>query len=647
MALALPYSILHFKQSETTEIKAVIIIGRHGEVAPDREMYFEISDEEPPEEWFRIGGHDQLTSRGKERMYLLGKFLKLRYYDRLLAGNPRKLYARSENTDKSLESTQALIAGLNPPQTAGPWVWSEDGDSAHNFASSWQPKAIHTMPESQDDLLSSQTKCLRFDAIKATWKNSTSYLKLLNEFRHDLQILRQNTRLDFEDDLEMIINIDEHLKARSTLDNSQMPTWYTSTFAERLSHIADVAAGCRFSQESSQRLFIGRLLNSINSIVFRKIRSDLTDGISLLNDNNDDLNHKTNDIDDSSSQTLNEQLGRVSNSSEMVSTKDEDVLIDKIKMLPPKERSKLRLMRQNEPNVFVYMTDKQHLTALMNSLSIYSSQPNYGATLMFELHFDPLNQVHFLRLFAVNSASHNVLPEPVRVNPIACSNSVECSPQQFERNTRHLTLDKQSWADLCLNIDKYEHDQLLQQLITTTSLPNSVFASTTNDLESGPEKEPEPTPRSDNWIGTTESIELSTTTVPSSTASDSRDDDNNNLDKLDESLVVRPTGEAELNSIDQHDSSSQPTMEANETKTSITETSTAKVEQAIKSTSPFSTDLSTESMDESNVTTTTQSLTSSDDIDFDDHNSTSTLPPDVDHISSESKQPIENNVEND
>lgn len=59
LAFAFPYSLFHLKQSETTELKSVIIVGRHGEEVPNSEAYF--IGEEPPEELRSIGA-GQLTN---------------------------------------------------------------------------------------------------------------------------------------------------------------------------------------------------------------------------------------------------------------------------------------------------------------------------------------------------------------------------------------------------------------------------------------------------------------------------------------------------------------------------------------------------------------------------------------------------------
>lgn len=348
-------------------------------------------------------------------MYLLGKYLKLRYYQLLLdGGDPRKVYVRSADSDRCLESAQALMAGLLPPKDK--WIWSSQGELNNN----WQPKAIHSALAADDDLLSAESECLKLED-KAAWKNSTRYQQLLSEFRHDLQTLRANTGLEFEDDLEMLTNVEDALRTRKAFDPSAgVPSWYTSTLANRLSHISDVTAESRFGSPTVQRLYVGRLLYEIARNVNSKIRL-----LSLTADNNNNRYKFTNGAE--------------------TDALDDDPPLNVYQM----QKNKLRPNPLTGPNMFIYLTNKHRLTALLNSLQIYSSQLNFGSLLLIELHHDPINQVHFLRLFTVSSQNANTFPEPLRVNPKACLDSAECYPQQFEQNIRHLMLDKNAWQEAC------------------------------------------------------------------------------------------------------------------------------------------------------------------------------------------------------
>lgn len=483
MALAAPFTLFRRKQSETTELKSVIIVGRHGEVSPTSGAYF--MGEHPPDE-LQLVGEDQLTNTGKERMFLLGKFLKLLYYDRLLKGNPRKVSITSADSDKCLESAQSLLAGLNPPQDN--WIWSSQ-------LTNWQPKAIHTTESTSDDLLSSESSCLRQDYYQDAWKNSSKYLQLLNEFRHELQLMRQNTGLEFEDDLEILTNIEEALKVRKKFDNNNVPSWYTDPFASRLSHIANMATVIRYEAPEMQQLIVGRLLHEIIENVFDKIRTDLTaSGATIVG--------------------LDNLKGNKQSAYKIQASKD----------------------HATEPNMFIYMTDKQHLSALLNSLRISSNQSDFGSLLIIELHYDPIKQVHFLRLFTVDSPSHNVIPEPVRVkNSVACQDSADCSPQQLGRSIRHLAIRKQAWQQLCL-----ERTSPGFEMPTTTTHRTDLIHDGNSIAQS-------------TDSAATTQLDLVTIQPEVSTKTPE------NLDELDEKLIVGPMSVTPMSGVVDGAKSNQPT----------------------------------------------------------------------------------------
>ena len=433
MAFAGPYSLFNLKQKETSEIKTVIVVARHGDVWPAPEAFFPSDGPERRQKRQQdsLAGQ-QLTNMGKERMYLLGKFLRLRYYERLLAGDPQRLSVRSANSDRCLESGQLLAAGLNPPRASS--VWSS-GTVDEELASRWQPKAVRASDERLDELLSSRSNCLlNFEQLSSgEWKNSSKYLQLLNEFRHDLQVLRLNTGLEFEDDLEMLADIEQHLRARSA--RGQAPAWYTDTWAQRLAHISTSTLGAKFGRPIAQRLYAGRLLDVVARTIFAKMQAARADSFTVVMSEDEEELDSLKATELSGRQTLGRQARALkANATETTTT-----------------TTTANLPYEQQPSMSLYLTDRQHLTALLNALKIYSAQPHYGFLLIIELHHEPSSGAHFLRLFTVNSLSHNTFPEPVRVNPVACPlDSAECSPEQFEQNTRHLAVDKRTWwQQLC------------------------------------------------------------------------------------------------------------------------------------------------------------------------------------------------------
>lgn len=502
---------------------------------------------------------------------MLGKYLKTRYYDRLLDGNPRKLYVRSTDADKCLESAEALIAGLNPPtlshgmagqkDSSGSirswWSWFTGmaGDQSSSLGSLWQPKAIHTTAANTDDLLSSESSCLKQDAQQLVWKNSTKYAQLLNQFRHDLQTLRQNTGLEFEDDLEMLKNIEESLRARKAWQLTQQqqqashledspnaaPNWYTSTYADRLAHIADLTAGVQFGRTDTQRLYVGRLVHELLEIVSIKVGQSR--GVWPINKRH----------------------------------------IQKSVLPANNGREKSVPHNAFNANVIIYMTDKQHLTALLSALQIYSSQPNYGTALLIELHYDPNQQQHFLRLYLVGGAAqYDQMPEPVRMNPGACMDSpTECSYKQFERNLRKSALNKVAWRRLCLEHEiSLDTDNEPRPTVSpsTVAPSNTLFETTTT-------KEFESSSKFDNSAAE-QAFETTTTTATTTTVVTSSP------------TTTTGSNEPATSRID-IDTSSDRTNDQSQSQTTVTTTTTAPVtsEESITATGEPNNNEVTESQD--------------------------------------------------
>lgn len=67
----------------------------------------------------------------------------------------KKVYIRSTDVDRNLESALIFAAGMFPPSEDE--VWNKDLN--------WQPIAVHTIPLNDDYLLFSNLSCPRFDQL--------------------------------------------------------------------------------------------------------------------------------------------------------------------------------------------------------------------------------------------------------------------------------------------------------------------------------------------------------------------------------------------------------------------------------------------------------------------------------------------------
>ncbi|XP_006815175.2 lysosomal acid phosphatase-like [Saccoglossus kowalevskii] len=123
-------------------LEMVHVIYRHGNRAP---MSNYPTDSRSPDTWPL--GLGQLTNIGKLQQYHLGEWLRKRYGDILIntTYNPKEIYARSSDIDRTLMSAQCNLAGLFPPKENEIWF--------PNNMLTWQPIPIHTTMVTTDSLI--------------------------------------------------------------------------------------------------------------------------------------------------------------------------------------------------------------------------------------------------------------------------------------------------------------------------------------------------------------------------------------------------------------------------------------------------------------------------------------------------------------
>lgn len=108
------------------------------------------------DESFWDNGFGALSNLGKKQQFELGKYLRARY-QKLIGEHysPKKVYIRSTDEERNLQSAAANAAGMFPP--TGDEVWNKDLN--------WNPIPIHTVPLNDDYLLNSFVPCPRFDQM--------------------------------------------------------------------------------------------------------------------------------------------------------------------------------------------------------------------------------------------------------------------------------------------------------------------------------------------------------------------------------------------------------------------------------------------------------------------------------------------------
>ena len=158
-------------------LRQVHLLFRHGDRTPISAY--------PNDPWANYswpGGWGQLTSRGMTRHFQLGQWLRQRYAGFLSDQYSREeIVIRSTDTDRTLMSALSNLAGLFPPDSEQTW----------NPSLAWQPIPVHTVPQSEDYLLSSHADCPRFTELqeeieKGEWmqriyKNNQQLFEFISE----------------------------------------------------------------------------------------------------------------------------------------------------------------------------------------------------------------------------------------------------------------------------------------------------------------------------------------------------------------------------------------------------------------------------------------------------------------------------------
>ncbi|XP_077160252.1 prostatic acid phosphatase-like [Paroedura picta] len=148
------------------ELKFVTVVYRHGDRTPISSYP---KNTVPATVWPQ--GYGQLTREGMKQQHKLGEYLRGRYKNLFSPQYKRKeIYVLSTDTDRTIMSAQANLAGLFPP--VGDQIWH------HRIA--WQPVPVHTVSHKDDKLLSYPLlECPRFRRLlKETMDSSQFKLKL-------------------------------------------------------------------------------------------------------------------------------------------------------------------------------------------------------------------------------------------------------------------------------------------------------------------------------------------------------------------------------------------------------------------------------------------------------------------------------------
>ncbi|CAH1159906.1 unnamed protein product [Phaedon cochleariae] len=224
------YNVINsYPQSRNIDDKLVSVIAltRHGDRSPSKSF--------PKDTFFNTSywpmGFEQLTNQGKLRHYKLGQWLRSRY-DSLISTeySPNDIYIYSTDTDRSLMSAAANLAGLYPP--VANQIWNSD--------LKWQPIPIHSSARKEDDIITVKRKCPRYKKLYDEVVDSTYYKRLNEQYSHLFAYISEHSGWKVKD-IGKIKRLRSMLYCEENYNISYIPEWTKSLDKFTLDFLTGVA----------------------------------------------------------------------------------------------------------------------------------------------------------------------------------------------------------------------------------------------------------------------------------------------------------------------------------------------------------------------------------------------------------------------
>eukprot|EP00730_Choanoeca_flexa_P016859 TRINITY_DN8047_c0_g1_i1.p1 TRINITY_DN8047_c0_g1~~TRINITY_DN8047_c0_g1_i1.p1 ORF type:complete len:510 (+),score=126.70 TRINITY_DN8047_c0_g1_i1:136-1665(+) len=162
------------------ELKLVQILFRHGDRAPTLKVPG-WANIEKDSDW--PNGLGQLTDRGMQMHYNVGRYMRRRYIETLNFVKPKfdfkEFYVRSTDVDRTLMSANSQLASWFTPETS----------PFNNTALLWRPVPVHTTPVVNDVLMrnfdAQGGSCPRYGQLSAGWDGTPNYVAKNKEMVND------------------------------------------------------------------------------------------------------------------------------------------------------------------------------------------------------------------------------------------------------------------------------------------------------------------------------------------------------------------------------------------------------------------------------------------------------------------------------
>ncbi|XP_016850163.2 prostatic acid phosphatase [Anolis carolinensis] len=238
------------------ELKFLVTVFRHGDRTP-----ISTFPTNPVKEDVWPQGYEQLTKIGIQQHYSLGQYIRKTYSKLLSEEYKRKeIYVYSTDYDRTIMSAQANLAGLFPP--VGKQIW--------NNKLLWQPIPVHTMPQSQEKLLSYPSRtCKRFLVLL---KETMAAKEVLGKVKPKMKFIgKMAAKMGF--DTKSVLDFTNH-KLWNAYDalivqqihSHPLPAWATPQAMGQMKQLMGLALSALFGvhkREEKSRLQGGVLVKAI------------------------------------------------------------------------------------------------------------------------------------------------------------------------------------------------------------------------------------------------------------------------------------------------------------------------------------------------------------------------------------------------